>query len=235
MDRKEVVSELKGLGAESYKRILVNHGAKEPVLGVKISDLKKIQKQVKKDYRLSLDLYDTGIYDAQYLAGLIADEAKITIADLRHWVATANCFVVAGTVVAWVAAESRYGGGLALDWIDSKEETVAETGWATLGGLVAIRDDGQLDLDELTRLLARVEKTIHHQPNRVRYAMNSFVICLGSYVSSLTRQAIKTGESIGTVSVDMGPTACKVPYAPDYIRKVQQRGTIGKKRKTVRC
>jgi hypothetical protein len=35
--------------------------------------------------------------------------------------------------------------------------------------------------------------------------------------------------------VDMGNTGCKVPDAPDYIRKVQARGTIGKKRKMARC
>jgi hypothetical protein len=33
----------------------------------------------------------------------------------------------------------------------------------------------------------------------------------------------------------MGDTACKVPFAPDYIRKVNQRGAIGKKRKTAKC
>jgi hypothetical protein len=30
-------------------------------------------------------------------------------------------------------------------------------------------------------------------------------------------------------------TACKAPNAADYIRKIQQRGTIGEKRKTARC
>ena len=36
-------------------------------------------------------------------------------------------------------------------------------------------------------------------------------------------------------TVDMGGTARKVPYAPDYIKKTQQRGSIGKKRKTAKC
>jgi len=35
--------------------------------------------------------------------------------------------------------------------------------------------------------------------------------------------------------VDMGNTSCQVPFAPDYIRKVQKRGTIGKKRKSAKC
>ena len=90
-------------------------------------------------------------------------------------------------------------------------------------------------MTELAGLLERVEQTLHQQPNRARYAMNGFVIALGCYVQSLTDAAIATGERIGRVSVDMGNTACVVPASPAYIRKVQARGTIGKKRKTARC
>lgn len=62
-----------------------------------------------------------------------------------------------------------------------------------------------------------------------------FLLSAGAFVSGLTDEAIAAGERIGTVTVDMGNTACKVPYAPDYLRKIQQRGTIGKKRKSARC
>jgi hypothetical protein len=65
--------------------------------------------------------------------------------------------------------------------------------------------------------------------------MNSFVIAVGSYVKPLTDTAIATGEKIGPVAVDMGNTSCQVPFAPDYIRKAQKRGTIGKKRKSAKC
>jgi hypothetical protein len=80
-----------------------------------------------------------------------------------------------------------------------------------------------------------VERTIHQQPNLVRYTMNGFVISVGSYVAELTERAMQAAEKIGPVSVDMGNTACKVPSAAEYIRKVQDRGAIGKKRKTLRC
>ena len=65
--------------------------------------------------------------------------------------------------------------------------------------------------------------------------MNGFVIALGSYVSELSDDALRAGEEIGKVKVDMGDTACKVPFAPDYIRKMIDRGAVGKKRKTARC
>jgi hypothetical protein len=134
-----------------------------------------------------------------------------------------------------VAAESKHGWGLALKWIDSAKEGTALAGWSTLAGLVAIKDDAELDIGELKRLLQRVQKTIHDSPNRVRYVMNRFVIAVGSYVKSLTELALRTAAKIGPVAVDMGDTECKVPSAVEYIRKVEQRGAIGKKRKTVKC
>lgn len=235
MTANDILNELKPLGSESYRKTMLNHGVAEPILGVKVEELKKIHKRVKKDYKLALDLYDTGIYDAMYLAGLIADESKMTKADLRRWLDRAKCDAICSYTVAWVAAESNHGWELALEWIESKKEKVATAGWATLGSLVSVSDDEDLDIAELKRLLDRVQKTIHDQPNRVRYVMNGFVIAVGCYVKPLTDAAMKAAIKIGTVSVDMGDTACKVPFAPEYIEKVKKRGTLGKKRKTARC
>lgn len=232
---KDILAELKPLGSASYKNALLNHGVKEPFYGVKIEDLKKIQKRIKKDYQLALDLYATGVYDAMYLAGLIADEKKMTRKDLQRWIEKANSPTHCAYTVPWVAAESNHGRELALEWIGSSKEDVAVAGWNTLSGLVALKEDAELNLKEIRQLLQRVGKTIHAAPNRVRYAMNGFVIAVGSYIQSLTDEATAIARKVGPVTVDMGDTSCKVPDAAAYINKVKQRGAIGKKRKTVRC
>lgn len=236
MNAKKILEEIKPLGSESYKKMLFNnYGVKEPCFGVKIGDLKKIQKRIKKDYQLALDLYDTGNYDAMYLAGLIADDARMTKKDLQRWVEKAYAGALPGSTVPWVAAGSPHGHELALEWIDSGKPPVAEAGWMTLSCLVALKDDAELDLPELKRLIQRVQKTIHKAPDTVRCAMNSFIIAVGSYVRAFTELAIKTGEAIGPVEADMGNNSCQVPFAPDYIRKVEKHGSIGKKRKMVKC
>lgn len=233
---KEILEELKPLGRESYKKVLfTNYGVKEPCFGVSIGDMKKIQKRIKKDYQLALDLYETGNYDAMYLAGLIADDARMTKKDLQRWVEKAYAGSLPGATVPWVAAGSPHGQELALEWIESKEALVAEAGWSTLGSLVSIKADAELDLADLKRLLQRVQKTIHQAPDVVRYQMNGYVIAVGTYVQPLTDAAIQTGEKIGPVTADLGHNACQVPFAPDYIRKAQKRGVIGKKRKTAKC
>ncbi|RLD41805.1 MAG: DNA alkylation repair protein [Bacteroidetes bacterium] len=235
MDFQEVMTELEAVGNEQTKKTLIKHGAREPFFGVKVSDLKKIVKKIKKDHNLSLELYNSGNSDAMYLAGLISDENQITKEQLNDWAEKAYWYYISEFTVPWVAAESNYGWELALEWIESDTENIASCGWATLRSLTEVKPDEDLNIDAFSALLDRVKKEIQSAPNRVRYTMNGFVIAVGSYISGLTQKAIKTGEIIGTVEVDMGGTACKVPSSPIYIDKVKKRGSIGKKRKTARC
>ena len=207
----------------------------EPLFGVKVEELKVLQKKIKKDYQLAKDLYATGNADAMYLAGLIADEDKMTKKDLSAWVKQATSKNISEYTVPWIAAESNFGYELAIEWIDSGEESVAAAGWCTLSSLVAITPDEELDIAALKNLLTRVEKNIHTAKNRVRSAMNGFIIAAGSYVIPLSDHAMAFANKIGPVYIDVGDTACKVPAAADYIKKAKDKGNIGKKKKIARC
>ncbi len=235
MTTEEVLTELQAMGSESTKKVLLKHGAKEPFYGVKVEDLKKVMKKIKGEQQLALDLYKTGISDAMYLAGLVADGAKMSKKDLQAWAKAAHWQMISEYTVPWVATESAFGWELALEWIDSKEEKIASTGWSTLTNLLSVKPDEEIDAKLMTQLLARIKKEIQKAPNRVRYNMNGFIIGLGSFYTPMTEDAIKTAKEIGAVMVDMNGTACKVPYAVEYIDKVKKKGYLGKKRKTVKC
>ncbi|MES2512915.1 MAG: DNA alkylation repair protein [Bacteroidota bacterium] len=235
MTVKEIMAELEAKGSPAIKNIFLKHGIKEPFFGVKIEYLKVIQKKVKKDYQLSKDLYATGNADAMYLAGLIADEDKMTKKDLALWVKQAVSNNISEYTVPWIAAESRFGYELALEWIDSKTDFIASAGWSTLSSLVSIKTDSELDLPSLKALIAKVEKEIHQVDDRLRYQMNGFLISVGCYVPALTDTVIKATKKIGDVKVNMNGTACKVPDVITYIEKVKDKGTLGKKKKMARC
>jgi len=236
MTAQAILRELQPLGRASYKRtMMTNHGVKEPYFGVSVGELKKIQKRIKQDYALALELYDTGNYDAMYLAGLIADDARMTKKDLQHWVDQAYNRSLSGSTVPWVAAGSPHAREVALKWIDSTKPLVAAAGWATLVSLVSITPDADLDLRELTRLLQRVKTTIQEAPDVARAQMNAFVIAVGSFVTPLTEVALETAEQVGPVVADLGNNACELSFAPDSIRKAQKSGSLGKKRKAAKC
>ncbi len=234
MTKDDVLNQLEKMGSPSIKKVLVNHGAREPLFGVKVGDMKTIIKKAKKDHGLSLALYATGNYDAMYLAGLIADEKKISKKNLESWVAKSYAGIAEYTV-PWIAAESPHGWELGMQWIESPKENIAAAGWTSLANVVALLSDEKLDMKALEKLLARVKKEVHAAPNRVRYAMNAFLISVGAYVAPLTASCKQIAKAIGPVTVLMDGTACNVPSAFDYITKIETMGRIGKKKKQARC
>ena len=235
MTLDEVMKELESYGNEGTKKVLLKHGAKEPFFGVKVGDMKKIQKKVKKDHELSLALYDTGNGDAMYFAGLIADKDKITKTILKKWAKNAHWYMISEYTVPWIAADSNQGWDLGLEWIKSKKENLASCGWATLSSVLSITPDEEIDKATIKALLKEISNSIHSQENRVRYTMNGFVIAVGSFVPELSDEAMKIARKIGKVDVEMGGTACKVPLATEYIQKVVDKGRLGKKKKMARC
>lgn len=235
MSVDEIMAELQAMGSESIKKILLRHGVKEPFFGVKVAQLKTIQKKIKKNYQLAKDLFATGNADAMYLAGLIADDENMTKADLQLWANRAISNNISEYTVPWVAAGNQYGFELAVEWIDDHEEHIAATGWSTLANIVSLRPDSELNTEALLSLLIRVEQTIHSSPNRVRSTMNSFIISTGIYVASLNKDAITVAQQIGIVKVAQNGTACEVPSAVNYIKKAMEKQISIPKKKTVKC
>lgn len=232
MDFNEVMSFLEQNGSEQTRIIFTRHGAREPFFGVKVADLKKVEKKIKIDYDLSLKLYSTGNSDAMYLAGLIADPAKMSRKDLQSWVEGAYWYMISDYTVAGVASKSKYGFELALEWIDSDQEFIESAGWSTLGAYLSYFDPDDKQKEILFDLIDRAAKTLQTSKNRVRYSINGFIIACGSFYKDFTDKALEAANTIGRVNVDMGGTACKVPPAKETIEKIIAKGKHGIKRKS---
>ncbi|WP_064093548.1 DNA alkylation repair protein [Rossellomorea aquimaris] len=235
MTYEEVMEALEHMGNEQTKNIYLRHGAQEPFFGVKIGDMKKLVKHVKKDQNLAITLYNSGNHDAMYLAGLSIDPKKMKKETLQEWVEKANWYMLSEYTVANVTAESNYPLELAREWIQSDKENIASAGWSAYAGYISITSDDELYLEEIKTYLHQIEENIHQERNRVRYTMNGFVISVGAHVIPLLEEAKKVATSIGKVHVDVGNTACKVPMATDYIKKIEEKNRVGAKRKTCIC
>jgi 3-methyladenine DNA glycosylase AlkD len=232
-----ILADLKSKGSEKTRTIYARHGMPaDRIYGVSTADMKAIAKSIKGQQVLAMDLYASGIMEAMYLAGMVADGKQMTRKQLNEWAkGAAEMQMISEYTVPWVTVENAVGRELALEWMRSKQERIAAAGWCTYAGLVATLPDTALDLKEIEGLLGTVLKEIGNVPNRVRHTMNGFVIAVGSYVEPLLKQAKATARQLGVVKVNMGDTACKVPLATEYIEKVEGMGRVGQKRKTIRC
>ncbi|MEI7661949.1 MAG: DNA alkylation repair protein [Bacteroidota bacterium] len=235
MNAEEIVEILRSLGSDQTKRILLKHGAKEPVFGVKVEALKKVLKKEKGSSELAADLFRTGVYDAMYLAGLMADGSKMPAGIIRQWAETAYGGAISEYTVPWVASESSEGYLLASEWIESPDEQIAATGWATFSAIVSVWPDTTLDLNHIRLLLGRIAEEMELSPARVRYAMNGFIICAGSYIASLKDYALEIAVKTASAGGDSKTAGCRMPSAAGYINKVGAMGRTGKKRRTAKC
>lgn len=235
MELIEVMKELEKLGTAQTKKTYLNHGAHEPLFGVTTKDMKPFAKKIKKNHGLAMKLYATGNYDAAYLAGMIAEPAKMKMIDFENWIQSATCSMMSDYVVSVTLAETDFAQEVANCWIESNQDLVMSAGWCCYCWLLGTRPDSYFDLNQLKQLLQRVEKQIHTQPTNTRYSMNSFVIAVGISYLPLHTQAMDVANKIGKVEVNMGNTSCKVPCALEAIQKAIDKNRIGFKRRNVRC
>lgn len=235
MDLQTILSDLQSLSTEQTKKTYKNHGAQEPLFGVPTGAMKPLMKKTGRDYDLSMALYATGNYDAQYFAGMIAEPKKMCAADFETWMKTAYCAMQSDYVVAVTLAEADCAQTVADCWIESGKELYMSAGWSCYCWLLGVRLDDSFDKDKLQKMLHWVGQNIHFQPNRTKYSMNDFVIAVGISYIPLHEEALLVAEQIGTVTVDMGKTSCKTPIALNYIQKAVDKGRLGFKRKNVRC
>lgn len=235
MNVNDVMSELKRKTDPQTRKTWARHGCPEPFFGVKIRELKVLVKRIRRNTPLAKELYRTGNSDAMYLAGLIAHGAEFTRAELQEWAERAPWSMISEYTVPWIASEHPDGWKVGLAWIDSPDEKISSAGWNTLSGIVSTREDADLDLKGIEKLLDRVVRTLEAAPNKTRYTMNGFVIAVGAAVKPLTKKALAAAAKLGKVEVDVGDTECTVPDAAAYIQRIIEKGRHGKKRATAKC
>lgn len=212
----DVLQELESLGKEQYRRIYARHGVKGAMFGVSTADLKAVQKKIKRDHALALELWDSGIEEARELATLIADPAQVTSELAETWVRELDNYGITGYFSDLIGKtpiirEKMEG------WIKSDEEWIGRAGWTLLAIMAA--QDMSLPDSYFEPYLADAEQRIHTAKNRIRDAMNNAIINIGLRNEALREKAVAAAERIGTVDVDHGDTACKTPNAIAYIEK----------------
>lgn len=221
MNAPDILATLKKLGKAQTAAIYQRHGAGDNVFGTLSSEIGKLQKKIKLDHTLAMELWKTGNAEARMLALQVADPEKLTPADAEKFVNDGPVRFV-GCYLCGLLARSPIVDKTMREWMKSKDESRREMGYGLVGA--RLKDDPDSISDEKAeKLLAKIEKEIHRSPNWARYAMNLALISIGIYKPSLRKNAVEAANRIGKVEVDHGETNCKTPDAAAYIEKAAKR------------
>ena len=221
MNAQEVLATLKRLGKPQTAAIYKRHGSGSNVFGVLTSEIGKLQKKIKIDHALAMELWKTGNAEARVLALQVADPQKLTRADAERLLKDGPVRFI-GLYLSGLVARSPIGEETMRAWMDSPDEFPREIGYGIFGA--RLKDDsGSMSDSDAERVLTTIEREIHRSPNWARYAMNVAVISIGVYKPALRKKAIEAAKRIGKVEVDHGETSCKTPDAAPYIEKASKR------------
>lgn len=222
----ETMTELENFGSPNIRKIYIKHGLGENTFGVKYGDLKPMARRLKNEHALALQLWETGNHDARILAGMIADPTQATPELLEAWAHSQNNYAQSDELSKYVS-RTPHARAMAEKWSQDPGEWVSTVGWNLLGQLAL--SDKTLPDAFFEPYIAQIERQIHGQPNRTRYAMNGALIAFGTRTAGLEAKALAAGKAIGEVYVDHGLTGCETPDACSYIQKtIEKKGHLVK-------
>ena len=220
MDVKELLQELEGLGTEQTRKTYRRHGIGENQFGVSYANFGKIQRRIKRNHQLALDLWETGNHDARVMATMIADPQQVNEKQLETWVKQLENTPMTDAFSAF-ASLTPLARKKAEAWKKSKNEWIGRAGWIILARLA--NEDTELPDSYFEPFLDEIERGIHSKKNRVREAMNTALIAIGIRSLGLRGRALAVAAAIGKVEVDHGETNCKTPDAAAYIHRAVER------------
>lgn len=234
MNLEEVMVELEKLGTPHTKKNYLSQGAKEPLFGVASGALKPLAKKLKNNQEMAEALYQTGNYDAMYLAGMIADVHRMTKDDFERWIQSAYFYMISDFIVAVTLSETTFAQEVADQFIESGEDYKMSCGYSTYEWLLGSRKDHEFDPDKIKTLLKKVEQEIETSQVNTRNAMRRFVIAVGVSFIPCHEEALETATKITPFLLTLNnKRAGSNPLLA--IQKEVDKGKIGFKRNYVRC
>lgn len=191
----EVLRWLKGRGSKKQVKELDRYGitATEP-FGVAMGELKKYAKEVGTDHELAHELWATGRYEAQLLASMVADPAKVTAAQMNAWAADFDNWAIVDTVCFHLFDRTKHAWKKVSQWAKAKPEFTKRTAFALLWSLT-VHDKNAPD-KAFTQCLPLVEEAAADERHFVKKAVNMALRAVGKRNKALNAAAIKTAQRL---------------------------------------
>ena len=195
MQAEEVISHLKTLAnaenAEGMARFGINP---RNTLGIPLSTLRPLAREIGRDHGLAQQLWDSGIHEARILASIIGKPAQVTEEEMEAWVEDIDSWDVCDQVCMNLWGKSAHAYQKAHEWSTREEEFVKRAAFALMVA-VTIHDKKAGD-ERLEEFLPVIGAQAADDRNFVRKAVNWALRQIGKRNLSLNAKAIATARQI---------------------------------------
>lgn len=195
MQYREILKRLKSLANPAIATGMARFGSKpKKALGISAPNLRQLAKEIGRDHRLALRLWDSGIHEARILASLIDEPEKVTEAQMERWVKDFDSWDVCDACCCNLFDKTPVAYQKAAAWSRRKEEFVKRAGFALVAYL-AVHDKKAKD-EQFIRFLPIIKRASSDERNFVKKAVNWALRQIGKRNVALNRLAIQTAKEI---------------------------------------
>lgn len=163
-------------------------------LGLAVPTLRVLAKELKRDHALALALWETGIPDAQILAGMVAEPARLTVEQMDHWVAGMQAWDVCDQACTNAFVKSPLAWDAIARWAAREAEFEKRAGF-TLLAVAAVHQKQRPDADFLARLQL-IEAAAGDERNFVKKAVNWALRQIGKRSKALREPALTVAQRL---------------------------------------
>ena len=188
---------------------------------IKLGDIKKMAKEIKKDHELAIKLWACGDFYPRMLAVLIMDKKELSQAligrlaeDLQN-----NELDDRLQVADWLLANQLTKGRKTVEllegWANEPSPILRRLFWYHQARL---RWTGRTPPDNTAELLDLLEADMATAEPEVQWAMNFAAGWIGIHESEYRSRCIELGEKLGLYKDDPVSRGCTPNYLPEFIR-----------------
>lgn len=219
LSSKEVHEQLESLGTEQWRKQNRKRGAHDNQYGVKLGDIRKIAKSIKKDHQLALELWSSENIDARFVAILIMDGKALSKDEVDQMVESIQFDRIADWFISYVIKHHADKEALRQKWMSAKSDMASRAGWSLTAERIAKNPDGL----DLKAILDRIENELAKARPMEQWTMNFAFVEIGINSPKLRKRVLKVAETLGVYRDFPTSKGCTSPFAPIWINEMVKR------------
>ena len=188
---------------------------------IKLGDLRKIAKDIKKNHELAMELWSTNEFLPRQLAILIMDKKLLSqdIIDKLDKDIQIHTFDERNQLMDWLMAnqltKDKKTIALIESWGNNPSSLQRRVFWYYQARL---RWTGQTPPNNTADLLSLIETKIAKEEPEVQWAMNFTTAWIGVFDEKYRTRCITLGEKTGLYKDEVVAKGCTPSYLPEFIR-----------------
>ena len=195
MNTKEILIELKQNENSKNKIGMARFGINtDKAFGISVKFLRALGKEIGKNHKMALELWESGYHEARILATIIDEPEKTSKTQLNNWLKDVNSWDLCDQLCNNLIVKTVYAYDLAFDWSRRKSEFTKRAGF-TLFAVIAVHWK-HLDDNDFIRIFPRIVEEANDERNFVKKAVNWALRQIGKRNSNLNKLAVEISQEL---------------------------------------